>query len=89
MTLSEFQAWFQGFTEQMDGPPTAKQWKRVVKRVGEISETPISYPVFVDRWVRPYWGDAVWGSTTGGQVTNQMLAQAGSAEYQGTLSEAP
>jgi hypothetical protein len=61
MTLSEFKAWFEGFTEGMDQAPTAKQWKRIQARVKEISGTPTSYPVFIDRYreYRPYWSGVV------------------------------
>lgn len=52
MTLSEFKAWFEGFTEGMDGPPGIKQWERIQARVKEISGTPTTYPVFVDRYIR-------------------------------------
>ena len=54
MNLSEFRAWFEGFTEEMDGPPSTKQWKRIKKRVSEIIDAPTTYPVFIDRYVRPY-----------------------------------
>ena len=58
MTLAEFKAWFQGFTENMDGDrPTAKQWKRIKARVKDIDGTPIT-PVIFERYVRryePYW----------------------------------
>lgn len=59
MTLAEFKAWFEGFSETMDGPPNEKQWDRIKARVAEISNTPISYPVFIDRYVTPYrrWYD--------------------------------
>lgn len=33
MKLAEFKAWFEGFTEDMDRAPTAKQWKRIVRRL--------------------------------------------------------
>lgn len=59
MTLSEFKAWFEGFTECMDGAPDKDQWKRIKARVKEIDGTPITKTVFVDRYVsapyRPYW----------------------------------
>lgn len=54
MTLSEFKAWFEGFTECMEGAPDEKQWERIQARVKEISGNPITYPVFVDRYVEPY-----------------------------------
>lgn len=36
MTLSEFKAWFDGFTEAMDRPPDERQWERVKAKVAEI-----------------------------------------------------
>ncbi|TAA48900.1 hypothetical protein [Shinella sp. JR1-6] len=69
MTLQEFKAWFEGFSEVMDGPPDAKQWKRIKARVSEIDSKPISYPVYIDRYVTPYrrwWGDMVYGAGANG-----------------------
>ena len=64
MTLSEFKAWFEGFTENMDGPPSVKQWKRIQKRVGEITSQPVSVHQYVTREIRPYWNPPVWCGTT-------------------------
>lgn len=60
MTLAEFKAWFEGFTESMDGAPDEKQWKRIKARVKEIDGVAITKTVFVDRYLspgpwRPYW----------------------------------
>ncbi|MGI9507143.1 MAG: hypothetical protein ACR2RE_29225 [Geminicoccaceae bacterium] len=73
MTLSEFKAWFEGFTEAMEKPPNAKQWKRICARVKEIDGERTTWPVFVDRYEPrhtftpgyplPYW--MTW-NTTGG-----------------------
>ncbi len=55
MTPQEFKAWFDGFTENCDGPPNEKQWDRIKAKVADINGTPVSYPVYVDRhWSRPY-----------------------------------
>lgn len=54
MHLSEFKAWFEGFTEEMKGPPTEKQWRRIRKAVEEISADYTPAPIFVDRYVRPW-----------------------------------
>jgi len=54
MTLQEFKAWFEGFTEDMDGEPNAKQWKRIKAKIKDINGTAVSYPVYIDRYVRPY-----------------------------------
>ena len=70
MTLSEFKAWFDGYTEGMDSTPNAKQWDRIKGRVKEIDNTVTTYPVYVDRW-RPYYREwtpyygAIGLSTTG------------------------
>lgn len=81
MTLQEFKAWFEGFTEYMDASPNKKQWERIKRRVKEIDGAVTTYQVFVDRYwpLRPpyphtHWGAApytlptVWcsGGTTGG-----------------------
>lgn len=75
MTLQEFKAWFEGFSESMDGPPDAKQWERIKARVSEIDSKPISYPVYIDRYVTPYrrwWGDMIYGSGTAGAPDGGM-----------------
>ena len=72
MTLSEFQAWFEGFSEGIDKVPTEKQWAKIKEKMGDIDDKPISYPVYVDRYVRPYrpWYDRygiqfpTWTSTS-------------------------
>lgn len=53
MTLDEFKAWFDGFTEDMKAPPTDKQWKRIKARVKEINGSVMTYPVFVKQY--PYY----------------------------------
>ena len=68
MNLSEFKAWFEGFTEDMDGPPNAKQWKKIKARVSEITPDPTPMPVIVDRYIRPlqpYWPGPIWASYEG------------------------
>lgn len=54
MTPQEFKAWFEGFTEAMDGQPTPSQWEKVKLRVSQIDGRPVSYPIYLDRyWSRP------------------------------------
>lgn len=36
MTTQEFKAWFEGFTECIEGTPSKKQWERIKNRVAEI-----------------------------------------------------
>ncbi len=54
MTLQEFKAWFEGFTENMGDAPTKLQWARIQARVKEIDGADITYPIFVDRYWPPY-----------------------------------
>lgn len=96
MNLSEFKAWFEGYTEAMEGRPTEKQWKRIQGRVKEIKDAPTSYPVFVDRYwnyPRPYWpqyigqgvGMGYSGSLQMGQFQNLQCSNA-SQTIAGTVS---
>lgn len=68
MHLSEFKAWFEGFTEDMNGPPNKDQWARIRKRVKEITADYTPTPIFIDRYVTPYhrywYGEPVFSSTT-------------------------
>ncbi len=54
MTLQEFKAWFEGYTEGKDRPPNVKEWKRIKERVAEIDGTVITRQVFIDRYY-PNW----------------------------------
>jgi hypothetical protein len=86
MTLSEFKAWFEGYTEGLDGAPTEKQFKRIKAKVAEITGTPISQTIFVDRYRdywRPYWGGTIGQSgsfssagSVGGNVGNAAVLDA-------------
>jgi hypothetical protein len=51
MTLQEFKAWFDGFTENMSETPTKLQWDRIKSRVKGINNVAVTYPVLIDR----YW----------------------------------
>lgn len=67
MTLSEFKAWFDGFTECMEAAPDEKQWERIKARVKEINGAATPYPVFVDRYepYRRYWPNVpYWSANT-------------------------
>lgn len=63
MTPAEFKAWFDGFTEGMDGPPSAKQWKKITDKVKSIDGTSVMTPIYVDRWwpSAPIWSGAGTG----------------------------
>lgn len=77
MTLAEFKAWFEGFTESIEGKaaPTQKQWARIKAKVADINGTAVTQTIYLDRYVnpyRPYWdrywsiaGSATWGGSVG------------------------
>lgn len=55
MNLSEFKAWFEGFTESMDGPPGEKAWKRIQDRIKSIkSDEPTTQRVFHEYYEKPW-----------------------------------
>ena len=55
MNLQEFKAWFEGFTENLDGTPTAKQWKRIQEKIGKIVDAPpVPVHVFHDHYYKPW-----------------------------------
>lgn len=66
MTFSEFKAWFEGYTEGLDGAPSEKQFERIKAKVAEITGAPITQTVFVDRYRDYYhhWGYP-WFSSAG------------------------
>ncbi len=58
MTLAEFKAWFEGFTETLEAAPNEKQWERIKARVAEIDGAAITKTVFVERYhdvYRRWW----------------------------------
>ncbi|RJO66990.1 MAG: hypothetical protein C4523_10890 [Myxococcales bacterium] len=73
MTPQEFKAWFDGFTEALEGTPTDDQWKRIKARVAEIDGKPVTYPVYLERYwprwweTRPYYQ---YLSSNGGSVSS-------------------
>jgi hypothetical protein len=55
MTLIEFKAWFDGFTENMAGPPNVTQWERIQERVKEIDNKPVTERIYLDRYWHHYY----------------------------------
>lgn len=88
MTLSEFKAWFEGFTESMEGAPDESQWQRIKARVKEIDGVATTKTVFVDRYIEvsyrrfwpnvPYWSvDALGSYMSAGTIDhgNGLMSQ--------------
>ena len=95
MTPQEFKAWFDGFTEGLDGAPNEKQWKRIKAKVADINGSPVSYPVYIDRYLLPsrqrYTG-IVWDASSGamavGGAVSSCNALRTSAASEGTARRA-
>jgi hypothetical protein len=55
MNPSEFKAWFEGFTENLDGPPGERAWLRICERVKTIRDAPpVERHHFYDHYARPW-----------------------------------
>lgn len=65
MTLAEFKAWFEGYTEAIEGAPTAAQFDKIKKKVAtlNVATTGLNYPPNVrgGPWVEKLSGDAQSG----------------------------
>ena len=54
MDVSEFKAWFEGFTEGFSGTPTKKQWERIKEKIVAIDGNRIVYREYYDRYYKPW-----------------------------------
>ena len=54
MTVNEFKAWFEGFTESMERVPTKAQWNRIKEKIDSVDDMPTSHAVFIERHLQPY-----------------------------------
>lgn len=77
MNLQEFKAWFEGFTENMKQPPSAKAWARIKERVGEITEQPTEIRYFYDHYWRPYYGAWPYSQVLCGGTVSPTLVTSG------------
>ena len=41
MTLNEFKAWLDGFSEAMGEVPTPEQWAKIKQKLGEVEAFPL------------------------------------------------
>jgi len=56
MTINEFKAWFEGYTENITKLPTQKQWARIKERVDEIDAKEGKWEKIIYRdHYRPWW----------------------------------
>lgn len=77
MMLAEFKAWFEGYTEGLEGAPTKAQFNRIKEKVKEINSTPITQTVYLHDYYRPwreYYDRTLTsrGSMTSAQGVSQM-----------------
>lgn len=57
MSPQEFKAWFEGFSEQMEGAPNKKQWTRIKEKIALISDVQIvigRQPSWYPIWYNSY-----------------------------------
>lgn len=76
MTVNEFKAWFEGYTEGIREIPNKKQWARIVERVSEIDASSNCYHYHyrdTAPW-RPWW--PTWYSNTGGTLSTTTASNA-------------
>lgn len=58
MTVSEFKAWLDGFSEAIDGVPTAEQWAKIKAKVNDLRSNVVpSVPPHFPAGVRPRLGE--------------------------------
>jgi len=85
MTLSEFKAWFDGFSEGIDKAPTEKQFAKIKAKVAEIDGAPVTERIYIDRYwptyTYRYWGyPFTWGAETiGGAAATGGMTSMGTA----------
>ena len=89
MTLQEFKAWFEGFSENLDGPPDEKKWDRIKAKIAEIDGAFTPYPVFVEKYLPYRYYDYTWcsryfpmNSVDTGSVSMSDWREAGRADAQ-------
>jgi hypothetical protein len=86
MNLSEFKAWFEGFTEDMEERPSAKQWARVKEKISQIKDAPpVTQHVFHDYYYRPWrrWYEGpIWQGNIAYSTGMKSLAMAQSHAQQ-------
>lgn len=88
MTLGEFKAWLEGFSEGFNGKaPTKAQWQRIQKRLDEVQEeiTPITVRPWIE--VRPWWPSpwyngpiATWGGSCGSRSSTTFTLSSNNAD---------
>lgn len=56
MTLQEFKAWFEGYTEAIETAPTKAQFARIKEQVAKIDGSPVTRTVYEHIYREyPWW----------------------------------
>lgn len=82
MTLKEFNAWLDGFSESINGSPNKEQWKKIQAKIALIKpdkEVTVERVRYNDYWIpRPWYPTGItWTSSsgaTGGSMANSKIA---------------
>ncbi len=85
MTLTEFNAWLEGFEEAIDETPTKAQWKKIRAKMGmvvpDINTSPI-YPLtpwpIIQPARLPFPYETQWNWSTTGTPAARVKAEDGS-----------
>lgn len=78
--LSEFKAWFEGFTDGIEALPSPKQWAKIQERVGEITNDYTSARVFHDHYWRPYYSHFPFPAFAGYSAIGSQVQSANSCD---------
>lgn len=93
MTLSEFKAWFEGYTDAIEGAPTKAQFDKIKVKVAAIDGSVTTYPIYVDRyrgvfkwpnWPYPY---ATYSENVAGASLLHIAAAGELDRYQAAVNQ--
>lgn len=85
MTLQEFKAWLDGFTDAMGDAPTPEQWAKIKAKLGEVT-APANWghlaggaPMYPPgkRWFEPYSGGTLRSVGIGPNMGDAIAASGG------------
>lgn len=82
MTLNEFKAWFEGFSEGIETVPTVKQFAKIKAKVAEINEMPVTRQYFLHNYPTwphqnaPWWQNPVVSYSAGAAPMDHGVGRA-------------
>lgn len=87
MTQGEFKAWFEGFSENIKGAPTQKQWARIQERVSQIDGHELTTKV-IHEWYPRYWytyTPCLTAGVTTTTIANKLTTATNTASFLGQM----